>query len=354
MMPSKKLKRILAQIKKINEEENDSLEEKCIISVGHPIEKSNNYECDAVIRGPKATPYESGNFKLKIKFPENYPFRAPSICFLTKIFHVNIHFDGEICCESYDHIINNKWAPTVTLKEVLIEIINLLKFPNFETCHLYGYPDDLRERCYSQKDYIYYNKIANEWTVKYANGNYNEFFRKDGNITEYNKEIRELITNFEKELDKVNEFYLKLIKDIEENKNKIIEEKKQLKELQQKLIELSSGDNYYFNKCKLKDLRDDLIKKDREISELNLYFPPSLKERLMTLTIISKDEEIHFTTTCHKKDYLSKIKELLFEQYPEYKKDKNIFYLKDKKIGENKSLENNGVKDNDILLLKNL
>ncbi len=79
-----------------------------------------------------------------------------------------------------------------------------------------------------------------------------------------------------------------------------------------------------------------------------------MKERLMTLTIISKDEEIHFTTICHKKDYFSKIKELLFEQYPEYKKDKNIFYLKDKKIGENKSLENNGVKDNDILLLKNL
>ena len=72
----------------------------------------------------------------------------------------------------------------------------------------------------------------------------------------------------------------------------------------------------------------------------------------MSITIISNDEKIHFTTTCHKKDYLSKIKELLFEQYPEYKNDNNYFYLKNKIVDDNNNLKKIGIKDNDIILLK--
>ena len=122
--------------------------------------------------------------------------------------------------------------------------------------------------------------------------------------------------------------------------------------LKQKLIDLSGG-NYYHLKSKLKDLRDGLIKKDKEISELNLYIPLPIKEKLITITIASYDEKIHFTTTFHKKDYLSKIKGLLYELYPEYKSNHNFFYLKNKKVDENENLEKNGIKDNDIILLKN-
>lgn len=265
---------------------------------------------------------------------------------------MNIHYDGKICCESF-RLIHDSWAPDITIIEILTEIINLLKYPNFKACHLYGYDYNLVERCYNHRDYRYYNKIANEWTKKYAEGEYNEFFYNDGNITEYNNEIEKLITNYKNELDKVNEYYLKLIEVIQENKNKINQEKNELNQLNQKLIHLSSGDYYYLNKCKLKDLRDDLIKKDKEISELNLYIPLPIKEKLMTVTIISFDEEIRITTTCHKNDYLSLIEELLYEQYPEYKNKNNFFYLKSKIVDKYKNLENNGVKDNDIILLKN-
>ena len=347
---SQALKRIEKELKKINDE-YDLLEEKGIISVG-PIDESDMFEWEAEIIGPEATPYESGIFKLNIKFPRNYPFKPPSIYFRTKIFHVNIHSDGKICCESF-HLLYDEWVPNISIIEILTAIINLLKFPNFDSCRLYGYPYDLVDRCYNKRDYEYYNKIANEWTVKYAEGEYNEFFNQAGNITEYNDEITKLLINYENELDKVNEFYVKLMEAIEENKNTINKEKNKLKQLKQKLIELSNNDSYYyFNKCKLKDLRDDLIKKDKEISELNLYIPLPIKEKLMTLTIISNDEKIHFTTTCHKKDYLSKIKDLLYEQYPEYKNDNNIFYLKNKIVDENNNLEKIGVKDNDIILLK--
>ena len=301
---------------------------------------------------PKATPYESGIFELKIKFPENYPFRAPSIYFLTKIFHVNIHYDGTICSCTMDHLINNCWSPHLKITDIITKIINILKFPDFEQCHLYGYPSDLADRCISHRDYKYYNKIANEWSIKYAKGHPTEFLNKGGNITEYNKEIEELITNYENELDKVNKFYLKLQEAIEENKNNINNEKNQLNQLKQKLTDLNGGNYYYLNECKLKDLRDDLIKKDKEISELNLYIPLPIKETLMTVTIISSDEKFHFTTISHKSDYFSGVKELLYEKYPEYKNDKNIFYLGNKKVDEKKNLEKNGVKDNDVILLK--
>ena len=72
----------------------------------------------------------------------------------------------------------------------------------------------------------------------------------------------------------------------------------------------------------------------------------------MIITIISSDENIHFSIICQNKDYFTKIEELLYHRYPDYKNDKNRFFLKDIEIDKNKNLENNNIKDNDIILLK--
>ena len=83
------------------------------------------------------------------------------------------------------------------------------------------------QRFYNEKDYKFYNKIANEWNAKYANGVNNDIDNNDIlDLIDYNHEITELITNFENELDKVNEYYIKLMEVIEENKNKINEKKR--------------------------------------------------------------------------------------------------------------------------------
>lgn len=44
----------------------------------------------AVIFGPDDTPWEGGTFKLVLEFTEDYPNKAPSVRFLTKMFHPNI------------------------------------------------------------------------------------------------------------------------------------------------------------------------------------------------------------------------------------------------------------------------
>ena len=50
-----------------------------------------------MILGPDDTPWEGGTFKLLLEFSEDYPNKAPSVRFLTKMFHPNIYNDGQIC-----------------------------------------------------------------------------------------------------------------------------------------------------------------------------------------------------------------------------------------------------------------
>jgi ubiquitin-conjugating enzyme E2 N len=48
------------------------------------------------ITGPETSPFEGKRFKLEVKL-ENYPFQAPKVRLLTRIFHPNIDNEGNIC-----------------------------------------------------------------------------------------------------------------------------------------------------------------------------------------------------------------------------------------------------------------
>ena len=44
----------------------------------------------AFIRGPDASPFENGYFKLFMHIPSEYPFQPPVVKFMTPVYHPNI------------------------------------------------------------------------------------------------------------------------------------------------------------------------------------------------------------------------------------------------------------------------
>ena len=81
----------------------------------------------AVMFGPEDTPWEGGTFKPTLQFTEEYPNKAPTVKFATKMFHPNIYAEGRFFCLD---ILQNQWSPIYDVAAVLTSIQSLLCDPN--------------------------------------------------------------------------------------------------------------------------------------------------------------------------------------------------------------------------------
>ena len=61
-------------------------------------QKDNLFHWEVLIKGPVGSPYEGGELELDFDFPEQFPFKFPTIRFKTPIWHPNVK-DGDICQE---------------------------------------------------------------------------------------------------------------------------------------------------------------------------------------------------------------------------------------------------------------
>ena len=81
----------------------------------HPL-KDNLFEWHFTIRGPKDSDYEGGLYHGKIKLPDEYPFKAPDLIFLTK----NGRFEtGKNICLSITSYHNESWTPAWNIITIL-------------------------------------------------------------------------------------------------------------------------------------------------------------------------------------------------------------------------------------------
>ena len=176
-------------------------------------------------------------------------------------------------------------------------------------------------------------------------------FINDDSIKNNNEKINnnsinnnvENITSIKKQNEdyknKINELENKIIKLelIIKEKDNIINEYKQNKEIKN----ISNNNNNYINK--IKEL-------EKEIEKYKNYcLLPG--EKLITIKFISIDQNINFETFAKKTDNIAKLENFLYEKYPKYKDTENYFLVNGKKLNRHRTLEENKIKDNDILTL---
>jgi len=153
---------------------------------------------------------------------------------------------------------------------------------------------------------------------------------------------------------KQNEEYKNKINELEniikELKNQLIEKDKLLKEekiendnLNKKVKEIMSNDKIKTNK---------IIDLENEIKLFRTYYHFSSNEKLISIKFFSIYQDIDFPVITKNIDHFTKIEKILYKKYPKYKNSENYFLVNGSIINKNRTLEENKIKNNDVLTLE--
>lgn len=201
----------------------------------------------------------------------------------------------------------------------------------------------------------------------------NEDKKDDNNISYYNENKNNFNDNKElnkikKELDKekLEKKYLLEKINLLGKKNKILEEeiftlKNELKnetEINKKLkekIEFYKDDSIKMSKTSI----DINFEKDKEIKDLKLKlskFPFELNENenLMSIIFTTVDQKFYHSIICKNSEKFNYIENRLYEHYPDYQENENYFTVNGTKIIKSRSLEENKIHNNDIIILNTI
>ena len=160
----------MKQIKSEYENLNRSPNQNIGVTVGLP-DQDNIFDWRATLTGPKDSSYKGGVFILTIHFPDNYPQKAPEVCFRTPIYHVNVNPNkstmngaeplGHVCISTL-----NWWKPEYKMAEVLTNIFGLFYMANPQS------PYGLERATELQNNRALHEKKIKFFTKKYANPAY--------------------------------------------------------------------------------------------------------------------------------------------------------------------------------------
>ena len=150
-----------------------------------------------------------------------------------------------------------------------------------------------------------------------------------------------------------------MLKENEEYKNKINELEKHIKDLEIKLIEkdklitdlnkrIKELENISNNKIN----SNNIIDLENEIKLFRTYYKLSDNEKLISIKFISGNQDIDFTVIAKNTDVFSTIEKMLYDKYPKYLESENYFLVNAIKINKQKTLEQNKIKNNDVLTLQ--
>ncbi|KHJ76003.1 ubiquitin--protein ligase, partial [Oesophagostomum dentatum] len=67
-------------------------------------------------------------FQIRVLFSDDYPSTPPKCRFEPPLFHPNVYPSGTVCLSLLDE--DKDWKPSITIKQLLIGIQDLLNNPN--------------------------------------------------------------------------------------------------------------------------------------------------------------------------------------------------------------------------------
>ena len=145
-----------------------------------------------------------------------------------------------------------------------------------------------------------------------------------------------------KELEKyIKELELKL-----EEKDIIIKEEKLKNEnLNKKIKELQNFPDCNSQINKIMELEDEIIL-------FRKYYNFSKGEKLISIKFVSVEKDVDYSLITKNTERFPKIESILYEKYPKYMETENIFLTGGNKINRFRSLEDNKIKNGDILVIK--
>ncbi|KAG1883689.1 ubiquitin-conjugating enzyme/RWD-like protein [Suillus subluteus] len=118
----------------------------------------NLFRWAGTIPGPQGSPYEGGVFNINIQLANDYPFSAPKVTFVTRIYHMNISDKGNICID----ILKQNWSPALSLFKVMLSLSSLLTDPNPQDPLVPSIATEyIRNR-------VQHDRTARRWTELYA------------------------------------------------------------------------------------------------------------------------------------------------------------------------------------------
>lgn len=101
---------------------------------------------DALIIGPKNTPYSYGNYIFKFVFSEEYPFKPPDVKFKSNDgktrFNPNLYRNGKVCLSILNTWSGDQWSACQTIRSVLLTLqttlteMPLLNEPGITTANM--------------------------------------------------------------------------------------------------------------------------------------------------------------------------------------------------------------------------
>jgi len=231
--------------------------------------------------------------------------------------------------------ISRYFRPNYTIEQIQLYLNGILELQKIEinqgdeaiTLNLYLINNDhipipLLKKIDNIGMYNYSNKNAKE-------RNYNNYYNYEIQINELKRKLKE-----EKDINK------KLINDnskLKETINILNTELHQIKTINEKFA---------------KDIAQKNIEIPKKISK-EYYDMSSIKpdDRMITVNFVSmgRNDIGHYSLICKKRDLFVKVEERLYEDFPQFKDYETYFEVNGKRIKRFKTLEQNQIKNNDII-----